>query len=86
MRGLSPVIMMHWMGGPRMEVSRAGKAESEVGQKKRKDTYPMRRIRQHLQALHRVRLEGTMENQETSKHEPALDFVARELVDLSTPR
>lgn len=45
-------------------------------------TYTVRRIAKHFEGLDSVRLERTVENEETSKLEPRLHLVTGKLVDL----
>ena len=49
-----------------------------------RNAYPMRRIRQHLQRLHSILLQRTMEHQEPSKCQAIFNSIAMQLVDLPT--
>jgi len=45
-------------------------------------TYPMGRIGKHFQSLDSIRLEGTVEDQESSEFKFTLDLISRSSVDL----
>lgn len=46
-------------------------------------TYSMRRVVEHLESFHGIRLEGTVEDEETGETELALHVISVDLVNLS---
>lgn len=49
------------------------------------NTYPVRRVSQHLESFDSILLKGTLENQKASKCQPTLYIFPCQLVDLKMP-